>query len=86
MVDGQCVERDRCVDKLSSKFQLIVYDRRESGKSAGRVEKLTWDLYARQAKGLLDHLNIDSAFVLGGCMGSSSRATMIPMVHPQRII
>ena len=71
MVDGQCVERDRCVDKLSSEFQLIVYDRRESGKSVGRVEKLTWDLYARQAKGLLDHLNIDSAFVLGGCMGCS---------------
>jgi pimeloyl-ACP methyl ester carboxylesterase len=59
------------LDKLSSKFQLIVYDRRESGKSSGRVEKLTWDLYARQAKGLLDHLKIDSAFVLGGCMGCS---------------
>jgi len=56
------------LDKLSSEFQLIVYDRRESGKSVGRVEKLTWDLYASQAKGLLDHLNIDSAFVLGGCI------------------
>jgi len=59
------------LDKLSSEFQLIVYDRREAGKSSGRVEKLTWDLYARQAKGLLDHLKIDSAFVLGGCMGCS---------------
>ena len=59
------------LDKLSSEFQLIVYDRRESGKSKGRVEKLTWDLYARQAKGLLDHLAIDSAFVLGACMGCS---------------
>jgi pimeloyl-ACP methyl ester carboxylesterase len=59
------------LDKLSSEFQIIIYDRRESGKSGGRVEKLTWDLYARQAKSLLDHLNIDSAFVLGGCMGCS---------------
>src|ERR1700745_1782258 len=71
MADCQCVERDQCADKLSSEFQLIVYDRREAGKSSGRVEKLTWDLYARQAKGLLDHLKIDSAFVLGGCMGCS---------------
>jgi len=59
------------LDKLASEFQLIVYDRRESRRSGGRVEKLTWSLYAEQAKGLLDHLKIASAFVLGGCMGCS---------------
>ncbi|MFQ5681826.1 MAG: alpha/beta fold hydrolase [Candidatus Binatia bacterium] len=59
------------LEALSSEVTLIVYDRRESGKSAGRVEKLSWVLYARQAKGLLGHLKIDSAFVLGGCMGCS---------------
>ncbi|MEK6600636.1 MAG: alpha/beta hydrolase [Candidatus Binatota bacterium] len=59
------------LEKLSSQFQLIIYDRREAGRSGGRVERLRWDLYARQAKGLLDHLKIDSAFVLGGCMGCS---------------
>lgn len=59
------------LEKLSSEFQLVVYDRRETGRSGGRVEKLTWDLYARQAKGLLDHLKLESAFVLGGCMGCS---------------
>lgn len=58
-------------ERLASQFQLIAYDRRETGKSGGRVEKLTWDLYARQAKGLLEHLKISSAFVLGGCMGCS---------------
>lgn len=59
------------LETLSSELSLIVYDRRESGKSAGRVEKLSWELYARQAKGLMDHLKIDSAFILGGCMGCS---------------
>ncbi len=59
------------LEKLSSQFQLIVYDRRETGRSGGRVEKLRWELYARQAKGLLDHLKIDSAFIIGGCMGCS---------------
>ncbi len=59
------------LEKLSSEFQIIVYDRREAGRSGGRVEKLRWNLYAQQAKRLLDHLKIDSAFILGGCMGCS---------------
>jgi pimeloyl-ACP methyl ester carboxylesterase len=59
------------LEALSSEHTLIVYDRRESGRSSGRVERLRWDIYARQAKGLLDHLKVDSAFVLGGCMGCS---------------
>lgn len=59
------------LEKLASEYQVIVYDRRESGRSGGRVEKLRWELYAQQAKGLLDHLKIDSAFVLGACMGCS---------------
>lgn len=59
------------LEELSSEHTLIVYDRRESGRSAGRVERLGWGTFARQAKGLLDHLKVDSAFVLGGCMGCS---------------
>jgi pimeloyl-ACP methyl ester carboxylesterase len=61
----------RPLDTLTSEFTVIAYDRRESGQSGGRVEKLSWALFADQAKGLLDHLSIASAFVLGGCMGCS---------------
>ena len=57
--------------KLSSELKVIVYDRRESGRSGGRVEKLRWDLYAQQAMGLLDYLKIESATVVGACMGCS---------------
>ena len=39
--------------------------------SGGRVERLSWSLFAEQAKGLLDHLGVARAFVLGGCMGCS---------------
>ncbi len=59
------------LEALSSEHTLILYDRRESGRSGGKVDKLSWEVYACQAKGLLDHLQIDSAFVLGGCMGCS---------------
>lgn len=57
--------------ELGSRFSVIAYDRRESGESGGRVERLGWRTYARQAKALLDQLNIGSALVLGGCMGCS---------------
>jgi pimeloyl-ACP methyl ester carboxylesterase len=61
----------RPLDTLSSEFTLIAYDRRESGASGGRVERLTWALFADQAKALLDHLGIREAYILGGCMGCS---------------
>ncbi len=57
--------------KLASEHRVIAYDRRESGQSGGRVERLTWIAYASEGKQLLDHLRIDSAFVMGGCMGCS---------------
>lgn len=59
------------LETLATEHQLILYDRRESGKSGGRVERLGWRSYTRHAKALLDHLKIDSAFVMGGCMGCS---------------
>ena len=60
----------------------IIYDRREAGESGGRVEALGWDQYCRQAKGLLDHLGIDRAFVLGGCMACNV-AVAFGLRHPE---
>lgn len=61
----------RPFETLSEQFTLIAYDRRESGASGGRVERLSWALFAQQAKALLDHLKISDAYVMGGCMGCS---------------
>lgn len=59
------------LEVLSKQCKVIVYDRREAGRSAGRVERLSWELFAQQGKGLLEALDIDAAFVMGGCMGCS---------------
>ena len=61
----------RPLDALVPDFRLIVYDRRETGRSGGLIEPLTWARFAQHAKGLLDHLEIEDAFLLGGCMGCS---------------
>jgi pimeloyl-ACP methyl ester carboxylesterase len=57
------------IEALSKHFTIVAYDRREAGQSGGRVEVLTWKVFAQHAKLLLEHLNIERAFVLGVCMG-----------------
>lgn len=59
------------VAALAKEHALILYDRRECGQSGGRVERLSWASYTQHGKALLGHLKIDSAYVMGGCMGCS---------------
>jgi pimeloyl-ACP methyl ester carboxylesterase len=66
--------RLRLVDHLAGSFTCIMFDRRESGASGGRVERISWPDYAAQGKGLLDHLGIARAHLLGGCVGCSAAA------------
>lgn len=68
---------------LTEKFTCITFDRRESGESGGRVERVTWDDYAAQGKGLLDHLGIERAHLMGGCVGCSV-ATTFGVSFPDR--
>jgi pimeloyl-ACP methyl ester carboxylesterase len=63
--------RIKLLDHLVGKYSCIVFDRRETGLSGGRVERVTWADYVAQGKGLLDHLGIEQAHLLGGCMGCS---------------
>jgi pimeloyl-ACP methyl ester carboxylesterase len=61
--------RIKLLDHLPKKYSCIVFDRRETGQSGGRVEVLTWKHYVAQGKGLLDHLGIKRAHLMGACMG-----------------
>ena len=74
--------RIRLLEHLSRKYTCIVFDRRETGQSGGRVECVTWAHYVRQAYGLLGHLGIARAHVMGGCMGCSS-AIAFGVAHPE---
>lgn len=72
------------LDTLQKDYRMIAYDRREAGDSGGRIEPLSWDCYARHAIALLDHLKIDQAFIVGGCMGVSV-ALAIGARYPHRV-
>jgi pimeloyl-ACP methyl ester carboxylesterase len=73
--------RLKLLDHLPRRYTCIVYDRRESGESGGRVEHITWAHYVAQAKGLLDHLGVARAHILGACMGCSP-AMAFGVAHP----
>jgi pimeloyl-ACP methyl ester carboxylesterase len=70
------------LDHLSKTYTCITFDRRESGLSGGRVERITWQHYVAQAKGLLDHLDIGRAHLMGGCVGCSTVAAFA-VTHPE---
>ena len=70
------------LETLTSRYTCVAYDRREAGLSGGKVERISWTTYAHEAKGLLDILGINAAFVMGGCMGCST-ATAFGVAYPE---
>ena len=74
--------KTKIMDALTARYRCIVFDRRECGQSGGRIERVTWQHYVAQGKGLLDHLGIEQAHVMGGCMGCAPVAGFAA-AHPQ---
>jgi pimeloyl-ACP methyl ester carboxylesterase len=77
-------KRLNLLEHLSRRYTCITFDRRESGQSGGRVERIAWDSYVRQGLGLLDHLAVDKAHLMGGCVGCSAVVAMA-VAQPQRV-
>jgi pimeloyl-ACP methyl ester carboxylesterase len=75
----------RPLDHLPSAYTCIRFDRRETGQSGGRIERIGWNHYVAQGKGLLDHLNIRQAHLIGGCMGCSP-VLSFAVTHPDVVL
>src|SRR4051794_2316917 len=73
------------LDHLPKKYTCIVFDRRECGQSGGRVERVAWADYVNQGRALLDHLEIERAHLMGGCMGCAPVAAF-GVAHPGRTL
>jgi pimeloyl-ACP methyl ester carboxylesterase len=75
----------KLMEHLPKKYSCIIFDRRECGQSGGRVERMTWDRYVAQGKGLLDRLGIARAHIMGGCMGCCPVAAF-GVAHPEMVL
>jgi pimeloyl-ACP methyl ester carboxylesterase len=76
--------RLKLLDHLPKRFRCILFDRRETGQSGGRVEAVGWRHFVEQGRGLLDHLGITRAHLMGGCMGCSP-LTAFAVASPERV-
>jgi len=74
----------KLLDHLPQRFTCILFDRRECGQSGGRVEPVTWTHYVAQGRGLLQHLGIARAHLVGGCMGCAPVAAF-GVAHPDMV-
>ncbi|MDP9435093.1 MAG: alpha/beta hydrolase [Actinomycetota bacterium] len=72
------------LEHLPRRYSCITFDRRESGQSGGRVERISWDSYVAQGMGLLDALGIERAHLMGGCVGCSAVAAC-GVAFPERV-
>jgi pimeloyl-ACP methyl ester carboxylesterase len=77
-------QKIKLLDHLPAHFTCILFDRRECGQSGGRIEPITWSHYVAQGKGLLEHLRIPRAHLMGGCMGCAPVAAFA-VAHPDMV-
>ncbi|WP_329137475.1 alpha/beta hydrolase [Streptomyces sp. NBC_01476] len=77
--------RLRMLDHLTEQYTCVTFDRRESGESGGRLERISWPHYVRQGVALLDHLGFQQAYLMGGCVGCSTVAA-VAVAHPERTL
>ena len=73
-----------CSSTAAQRYTCIAFDRRESGRSGGRLERIRGPTTSRQGVGLLDHLGIERAHLMGGCVGCSTAAALA-VAHPERV-
>jgi pimeloyl-ACP methyl ester carboxylesterase len=77
--------RTRPLDHLTRHYTCILFDRRECGQSGGRVERVGWGDFVTHGAGLLNHLNIERAHLMGGCMGCSP-VLAFAVRYPKRVL
>ena len=72
------------IEEISDQFRVIAMDQRNAGRSFAPVQAAGWEEYAGDAAALLDHLDIERAHIMGGCIGSSFCLAFIKHA-PQRV-
>ena len=77
--------RVKLLEHLPRSYTCVAFDRRECGESGGRVEAVGWAHYVAHGKALLDHLGIERAHLIGGCMGCSC-VIAFAVAHPRSVL
>jgi pimeloyl-ACP methyl ester carboxylesterase len=77
-------QRTRMLARLRERFTCITFDKREAGRSGGRLERVRWEDYVNQGVALLDHLGYPRTHLMGACVGCSI-ATLFATTQRPRV-
>jgi pimeloyl-ACP methyl ester carboxylesterase len=77
-------QRTHMLAQLRERFTCITFDKRESGRSGGRVERVRWLDYVNQGVALLDHLGYERVHIMGACVGCTISA-LFATTHRDRV-
>lgn len=66
-----CMNFEYQIEELSQKFKVIAFDIRGNGRSQYSRQPITYPLIAQDIRRLLDHLEVEKAFICGYSTGSS---------------
>ena len=72
------------VSEFTKHFRLILLDNRDSGRSSSCLETYTTETMAGDILGLMDHLGISRAHILGTSMGGMI-AQQMALISPEKI-
>jgi pimeloyl-ACP methyl ester carboxylesterase len=71
---------------FANEFRVIAMDQRNAGRSSGPLDTHDpWGMYAADQLGLLDHLGVERAVVIGCCIGCTFIFKLIE-VAPERVV
>ena len=69
---------------FSKEYKVILADSRAQGKSKDARDSLTYEMMADDLNALLDHLHLDSCFVIGWSDGGIN-GLLLAMRHPEKV-
>jgi pimeloyl-ACP methyl ester carboxylesterase len=72
------------VSPLARRWRVVTWDRRGCGRSSDPGEGHTWQVWRDDLRALLDHLEIESAYV-GGCSYGALLSLELALEWPHRV-
>ncbi|MFZ4058871.1 MAG: alpha/beta fold hydrolase [Ferruginibacter sp.] len=69
---------------FSKRYKVIIADSRAQGKTVDKGDSLTYEMMADDLSALLDHLKLDSCYVVGWSDGGIN-GLLLAMRHPEKV-
>ena len=82
--NGDAIHSMRCqIEHFKDKYSVIIADSRAHGKTENGKKELTYELMAQDYNALLDHLQVDSAYIIGQSDGGII-SLLLAMEYPSK--